>query len=92
MQSALSHIAEAVTHLDGDGSRRDASRMTLPILDATGLTDTHTPPALVEAFREAYSTLGFGCITGHGIDPALRAAVFDTSRRFHALPRAAKEA
>lgn len=66
--------------------------MTLPILDATGLTDTHTPPALVEAFREAYSTLGFGCITGHGIDPALRAAVFDASRRFHALPRTAKEA
>ena len=35
---------------------------------------------------------GFCYIAGTGIDPALVEAVFDASRRFHALPASAKEA
>ena len=35
---------------------------------------------------EAYSTAGFAYLIGHGVDPAMVAAVFAESRRFHASP------
>ena len=41
---------------------------------------------LAAEFRAAYGLTGFGYIEDHGIDPALRDAVFDASARFHALP------
>lgn len=59
----------------------------IPAIDlGSGANDAH----LAQQFRAAYGTTGFGYITGHGIDPALIDAVFDASRRFHALPRADK--
>ncbi|MCU9839496.1 isopenicillin N synthase family oxygenase [Ruegeria sp. WL0004] len=51
------------------------------------------PDAEIAAdFRTAYGTTGFGYITEHGIDPDLIAALFDASRRFHALPMERKMA
>lgn len=51
------------------------------------------PDAEIAAdFRTAYGTTGFGYITEHGIDPDLIAALFDASRRFHALPMEQKMA
>lgn len=44
------------------------------------------------AFLDAYGTLGFGSVIGHGIDRKLIDRVFDASRRFHALPRSEKDA
>ncbi|SDD98750.1 isopenicillin N synthase family dioxygenase [Ruegeria marina] len=45
------------------------------------------PDAEIAAdFRAAYGTTGFGYVTDHGIDPDLVEALFDASRRFHALP------
>jgi isopenicillin N synthase-like dioxygenase len=41
---------------------------------------------LAQEFLTAYGQTGFGYIEDHGVDPALREAVFDASRRFHALP------
>ncbi|MFJ3235511.1 isopenicillin N synthase family dioxygenase [Streptomyces sp. NPDC086787] len=40
----------------------------------------------------ALRTAGFLLVTGHGVDPALRAAVRAAARRFFALPVAAKQA
>ncbi len=48
---------------------------------ATGAADA----ALGARLLEVYSTVGFGYIVGHGIDDQLVAAVFEQSRRFHAL-------
>ncbi len=61
---------------------------TIPVLDAGALhsgseADLDT---FADAFGDAYSTTGFGCIVNHGIDPALIDAVFAQSARFHALP------
>jgi len=42
------------------------------------------------AFLKAYSEVGFAYLIGHGIDPALRSALFDASAVFHALPEAQK--
>lgn len=51
------------------------------------------PDAQVVAdFAQAYSTAGFGYITGHGIAQADIEAVFAASKAFHALPEARKQA
>ena len=47
---------------------------------------------LAAAMAEAYSGTGFAYVAGHGIPAAVADALFDASRRFHALPRAAKDA
>jgi len=52
----------------------------IPIIDLKRESD------LPAAFARVYGDVGFGYITGHGIDPALRAAVFDANVRFHAQP------
>jgi isopenicillin N synthase-like dioxygenase len=41
---------------------------------------------------DVYSTVGFGYIVGHGVADELVAAVFEQSRRFHAMPMATKMA
>ena len=66
----------------------------IPVLDAQALTsgDTAALKALAGDFRRAYGTIGFGCIVNHGIVTALVQGVFEASRRFHALPLAAKMA
>ncbi|ABD54057.1 isopenicillin N synthase family dioxygenase [Jannaschia sp. CCS1] len=64
----------------------------IPVLDLSPLIKGHDTTDLARAFAKAYGETGFAYVTGHGIDPALRAAVFDASKRFHALPDAAKQA
>lgn len=66
----------------------------IPVLDVQALS-TNNPSdmsSLAEAFLKAYGTTGFGYIVNHGIDPGLIEAVFEASRRFHALPGTAKMA
>lgn len=64
----------------------------IPVLDLTPLTNGANTQALAREFAKAYGQTGFGYIVGHGIDPGLRAAVFEASKRFHALPMNAKQA
>ena len=52
--------------------------------DAIPLIDLEAPDA-VAGLRQAYGEVGFGYVTGHGINPALVTAVFEASRQFHAL-------
>ena len=40
----------------------------------------------VDRLADAYETVGFAQVVGHGIAPELVEAVFDASARFHALP------
>lgn len=54
---------------------------TLPVIDLSASDD-----ALVDRLLDVYGTIGFGYIVGHGIAPETVAAVFEQSRRFHALP------
>ena len=62
---------------------------SIPVLDGACLFhNTHT--TLIRDFAEAYENTGFAYLINHGIDPALRADVFDANRRFHALPLAEK--
>lgn len=60
--------------------------LAVPILDLSKGSDA----AFADAFADAYGTLGFAQITGHGVAPALRSAVFAASRAFHVLPLATK--
>lgn len=60
----------------------------IPVIDVVNLADADD--SLHQQIRHAYSEHGFAYIAGHGIDPALIDGVFEASRRFHALPRAAK--
>ena len=64
----------------------------IPVLDLAPLINGGDTAALAEEFAKAYGETGFGYIVNHGIDPALRAAVFEASERFHALPEAQKQA
>jgi len=61
----------------------------VPVIDLRSGADE---AQLAAEFRAAYGVTGFGYIRGHGIDPALIDAVFEASRRFHALPLADKMA
>lgn len=62
----------------------------IPVIDVGPLVRGENHETLVDEFRHAYSTIGFGYIIGHGIDPALIDAVFEASARFHALPLSEK--
>lgn len=55
----------------------------IPVLDLNA-------PDIESAFFKAYSEVGFAYLVGHGIDPELRADLFDASKRFHALSEAIK--
>ncbi len=63
----------------------------IPVLDLAPLLTGDSTAALALAFAKAYGETGFAYIINHGIDPLLRAAVFDASKRFHALPEAEKQ-
>ena len=65
-----------------------ANGRTLPIIDFAGASDE----ALARQLDSAFSGMGFCYFTGIGVDRTLVQGVFDASRRFHALPREAKEA
>jgi isopenicillin N synthase-like dioxygenase len=58
----------------------------LPVIDAAELDDARLGGQVGEAARG----VGFFYLTGHGIDPALMAAVFAGSAEFFALPSAVK--
>jgi isopenicillin N synthase-like dioxygenase len=64
----------------------------IPVLDLAPLIAGEDTSVLAQDFAKAYGETGFGYVINHGIDPALRAAVFDASARFHALPEATKQA
>ncbi|MEM1299423.1 MAG: 2OG-Fe(II) oxygenase family protein [Pseudomonadota bacterium] len=64
----------------------------IPVLDLAPLVARDDNSRLARDFARAYGETGFGYVINHGIDPALRAGVFEASRRFHALPKAAKRA
>jgi isopenicillin N synthase-like dioxygenase len=60
----------------------------LPIIDFSGASGE----ALARQLDSAFSEIGFCYFKGIGVDPAVVKDVFAASQRFHALPRAAKEA
>ncbi len=60
----------------------------LPIIDFAGARDE----ALAHQLDSAFSEIGFCYFKGIGVDPAVVKGVFAASQRFHALPRAAKDA
>ena len=67
----------------------------LPVVDLGGVPDPASGPRAPEAaaaLDDAFRGTGFCYIAGTGVDPALVDAVFDASRRFHALPAGAKQA
>ncbi len=62
-------------------------------MHAIPVIDLNRPEAEVEAaLLNAYGTVGFAYLVGHGVDRAEVDAVFAASRRFHALPHEAKQA
>ena len=65
---------------------------SIPVLDLAPLIQGKDTSKLAQEFAEAYGKTGFGYVINHGVDPALRAAVFAASRAFHALPEAEKQA
>lgn len=71
---------------------RHVSDASLPVIDVSGLRsgDAVTRQAVGAEIRTACADLGFFYITGHGIDGALRRAVFAEAARFFALPDADK--
>ena len=64
----------------------------IPVLDLAPLVAAQDIRALAAAFAKAYGETGFGYVVNHGVDPALRAAVFEASSAFHALPEDKKQA
>lgn len=64
---------------------------SLPIIDFAGFgTSEAADVALARRLDAVFSTLGFCYFRDIGIDQTLVDAVFDASRRFHALPEATK--
>lgn len=62
-------------------------------MTAIPVLDLSRPDVEVEAaLLDAYGAVGFAYLVGHGVDRAEVDAVFAASRRFHALPPAAKQA
>ena len=57
----------------------------IPVLDVGPLVSGGDTAGLTRAFAKAYGETGFGYVVNHGIDPALNAAIFEASQRFHAL-------
>ncbi len=63
----------------------------IPVIDVTTLHGSETERANIgRSIIQAYSTWGFGYVTGHPIDPQLIEAVFTQSKEFHAQPLAEK--
>ncbi|WP_170335981.1 isopenicillin N synthase family dioxygenase [Ruegeria arenilitoris] len=65
---------------------------TIPVLDLSPLIDGEDTSDLALEFLDAYGKTGFGYVINHGVDPALRAAVFAASKEFHALRETEKQA
>ena len=69
-------------------------RAALPVIDLGGGVRPESPRgrAVANALDKAFRGTGFCYVSNTGIDPALVEAVFEASRRFHALPAPAKHA
>lgn len=66
-------------------------RFALPLLDLRRLDgDAATRAGFLAELRAAARDVGFFYLAGHGVDPALEAAVVDEANRFFALPEAEK--
>jgi isopenicillin N synthase-like dioxygenase len=67
---------------------------SLPVIDITALRvgDAAGRGMVAAALREACLVHGFFYISGHGIDPALQARLFEQAAAFFAQPLAAKQA
>jgi isopenicillin N synthase-like dioxygenase len=65
----------------------------LPVIDLGGLADNDAAEITIgRHLDDAFRNAGFCYIANTGIDPAVIAAVFDASRRFHAMPMQSKRA
>ena len=64
----------------------------IPHLSMAGVGDPEGLRRLAAEMAAAYTGVGIAYVTGHGIRAASIAALFDASRRFHALPQADKDA
>src|SRR6478609_7782445 len=64
------------------------SAQTLPVIDFAGTSDE----TLARQLDQAFTDIGFCYFRGIGVDRALVDGVFEASRRFHAQPRAVKDA
>ena len=64
----------------------------LPVIDLGGFDPSRPPdPRIATELDDAFRRTGFCYVAHTGVDPALVEAVFDASRRFHALPEEAKQ-
>jgi isopenicillin N synthase-like dioxygenase len=69
-----------------------AAAATIPVIDVAPALAAAPGAAerAAAALRDALERVGFFFVVGHGVDPALIAAVYEQARRFHALPLASK--
>lgn len=63
----------------------------IPVLDLAPLVQGDDTSGLAREFAKAYGETGFGYVINHGVAPSLREAVFNASKRFHALPDTEKQ-
>ena len=64
----------------------------LPVIDLGGLCNAAADAAIARELDAAFRSAGFCYFVNTGIDPVLVEGVFAASRRFHAMPDAAKQA
>ncbi len=64
----------------------------IPQLSMAGTDNPAGLRRLAAGMAEAYGATGFAYVVDHGIPERVVDALFDASRRFHALPHAAKDA
>ena len=71
---------------------RHISENALPVIDISGLksADKSVRQAVGDEIRSACLDLGFMYVVGHGVSSEMRAAVFEESAAFFALPEAGK--
>lgn len=99
-QGGSFHAVAAQDNLPSRPQLCHDGRVDLPVIDIAPLCVAgDLPREPDQAQRAVAAALGVACrrdgffyIAGHGLDPALVAAVFDESRRFFALPLAQKQA
>jgi len=66
------------------------SSSELPIIDVQKRS-REALPAVGEALRKAYSTIGFGYVINHGVSSELQKDMFKVTRKLHALPSEVKK-
>ncbi|NUS78549.1 MAG: 2-oxoglutarate and iron-dependent oxygenase domain-containing protein, partial [Streptomyces sp.] len=73
--------------------RTSVSEPRIPTIDLKPWThgDPEARAAIARTVDEALRTAGFLLVTGHGVDPALRAAIREAARAFFRLPADVKQ-